>query len=244
MVRSGKTKKMSEVEAFDFSLATKAKLRAKRRELVLAHSETLEYEFRRMRDKIDWDALCQASTEDAVNAALSHVDQVTRTRLPSAAAILATVHDPKYPKLRPIRFLAESCALALQTNPPSAALYKPRYSRDICYEERKRKGPAPTPMTNLEYWRGQDELGQRVPVKYLRKINRQKAKEKGRSGNQGKRTLTYLDIPETIDHVKKKRTTVWLPETTVSKLKALSAATGVPMAELFRRAVESYLKNS
>ncbi len=235
---------MSEVEAFDFSLATKAKLRAERRGLALAHSETLEYEFRRMRDKIDWDALRQASTEDAVNAALSHVDQVTRTRLPGAAAILATVHDLKYPKLRPIRFLAESCALALQTNPTSAALYKPRYSRDICYKERKRKGPAPKPMTNLEYWRGQDELGQRVPVKYLSKINRQKAKEKGRPGSLGKRTLTYIDIPETIDYVKKKRTTVWLPETTVAKLKALSDATGVPMAELFRRAVETYLKNS
>jgi predicted DNA-binding protein len=44
--------------------------------------------------------------------------------------------------------------------------------------------------------------------------------------------------------VGKKRTTVWLPETTVAKLKKLSAATGAPMAELFRRAVEAYLNRS
>jgi len=47
-----------------------------------------------------------------------------------------------------------------------------------------------------------------------------------------------------MDKMKKKRTTVWLPETTVAKLKKLSSATGAPMAELFRRAVEAYLKRS
>jgi len=56
--------------------------------------------------------------------------------------------------------------------------------------------------------------------------------------------LTYVDIPEKIEDVGKKRTTVWLPETTVAKLKKLSAATGAPMAELFRRAVEAYLNRS
>jgi predicted DNA-binding protein len=40
----------------------------------------------------------------------------------------------------------------------------------------------------------------------------------------------------------KKRTTVWLPEGLLTKLKKLSDKTGAPMAELFRRAVEAYLK--
>jgi predicted DNA-binding protein len=40
----------------------------------------------------------------------------------------------------------------------------------------------------------------------------------------------------------KKRTTVWLPEELVERLKKLSRKTGAPMAELFRRAVEAYLK--
>jgi predicted DNA-binding protein len=40
----------------------------------------------------------------------------------------------------------------------------------------------------------------------------------------------------------KKRTTVWLPEELVAKLKKVSEKTGAPMAELFRRAVEAYLK--
>jgi predicted DNA-binding protein len=40
----------------------------------------------------------------------------------------------------------------------------------------------------------------------------------------------------------KKRTTVWLPNELVTKLKRLSQKTGAPMAELFRRAVEAYLK--
>jgi len=40
----------------------------------------------------------------------------------------------------------------------------------------------------------------------------------------------------------KKRTTVWLPEELVVRLKKLSLKTGAPMAELFRRAVEAYLK--
>ncbi|MGO9210432.1 MAG: ribbon-helix-helix domain-containing protein [Terriglobales bacterium] len=40
----------------------------------------------------------------------------------------------------------------------------------------------------------------------------------------------------------KKRTTVWLPEELLAKLKKASAKTGAPMAELFRRAVEGYLK--
>jgi len=42
----------------------------------------------------------------------------------------------------------------------------------------------------------------------------------------------------------KKRTTVWLPVELVKKLKKLSTKTGAPMAELFRRAVESYLKKA
>ncbi|MGA2077176.1 MAG: ribbon-helix-helix domain-containing protein [Terriglobia bacterium] len=40
----------------------------------------------------------------------------------------------------------------------------------------------------------------------------------------------------------KKRTTVWLPEDVLEKLKRLSRKTGAPMAELFRRAVVAYLK--
>jgi predicted DNA-binding protein len=40
----------------------------------------------------------------------------------------------------------------------------------------------------------------------------------------------------------KKRTTVWLPVKLLARLKKLSRKTGAPMAELFRRAVEAYLK--
>jgi hypothetical protein len=244
MAKGGKTQKTGEAEAFDFPLATKRKLKDQRKEWVLADSENLRAEFQRLRNKIDWDALRQASKEDKVNAALSAVDQYTRDRLPNAAAILATVRDPDYPKLRPIRFLADSCALA-RTYPNSNDPYSPRYSRDICYQERKRRGPAPKPITNLEYWHGQAKLGQKVPVKYLRRINKLQAKELARFEAEKIRTgLTYVDIPENIDSMKKKRTTVWLPETTVAKLKKLSAVTGAPMAELFRRAVEAYLKTS
>jgi Ribbon-helix-helix domain len=53
--------------------------------------------------------------------------------------------------------------------------------------------------------------------------------------------LTYVDIP-TIFESMKKRTTVWLPEQLVERLKKLSRKTGAPMAELFRRAVEAYVK--
>ena len=212
--------------------------------MVLTHSEMLRYGLQRVRDKIDWDALCQASTEDDVNKALSGVDQFSRERLPNAAAIVATVHDPKCPKLRPIRFLAESCALAVQTNPRSGDPYSPRYSRDICYKERKRRGPVPKLMTNLEYWGSQSALGMKVPVRYLRRINKQEAKLSRTSEGYKKRKLTYVDIPETIDTMKKRRTTIWLPETTLTKLRKLSAATGAPMAELFRRALEAYLKGS
>jgi len=42
--------------------------------------------------------------------------------------------------------------------------------------------------------------------------------------------------------MKKKRTTVWLSVPLLAKLKKLSKKTGAPMAELFRRAVEAYLK--
>jgi len=245
MAESGKTRKAGEAEPFDFSLAAIKQLRAKRKELVLVDSETLSYEFRRMQDRINWGALRQASTENEVNAALSGVDVVTRGRLPSAAAILATVRDRKYPKLRPIRFLAESCALAMRNKPKSGDVYAPRYSRDICYKERKRRGPAPKPVSDLEYWRGQAKSGQRVPTRFLRRINKDEAKEKQTSASYvNTALLTYTDIPETIDSVKKKRTTVWLPEATVAKLKKLSSATGAPMAELFRRAVETYLNRS
>jgi predicted DNA-binding protein len=40
----------------------------------------------------------------------------------------------------------------------------------------------------------------------------------------------------------KKRTTVWLPEELLERLKKLSRKTGAPMAESFRRAVEAYVK--
>ena len=245
MAGSGKTLKPSEAEPFDFSLATKKQLRVRRKELVLAHSDTLRYEFQRMQDVINWDGLRQASTEEGVNAALSRIDQTTRDRLPSAAAILATVQDPKYPKLRPIRFLAESCALAMRNKPKRGDVYAPRYSRDICYQERKRRGPTPKAVADLEYWRGQAKLGQRVPTRFLRRINKEEAKEKQTSASYGNAVeLTYTDIPERIASVKKRRTTVWLPEKMVAKLKDLSAKTGAPMAELFRRAVEAYLNRS
>jgi hypothetical protein len=100
-------------------------------------------------------------------------------------------------------------------------------------------------MTDLEYWRGQAAMGMRVPVKYARLIDREETKKRRDKGNaEGHAQLTYVDIPEKMESVKKRRTTVWLPETTVAKLKRLSASTGAPMAELFRRAVEAYVKNS
>src|ERR1700694_2504838 len=129
MARSGKTLKPTEAEPFDFSLGTKKQLRVRRKELVLADSDTLRYEFQRMQDVINWDGLRQALTEEDVNVALSRIDQTTRNRLPSAAAILATIQDPKYPKLRPISFLAESCALAMRNKPKRGDVYAPRYSR-------------------------------------------------------------------------------------------------------------------
>ena len=244
MARSVKTPKTREAEAFDFPLDAKRQLKAKRKEWVLGNSENLCAELQRLRNEIDWDALRQAETVDDVDAALSAVDQYARARFPNSSAILATVRDPSYPKLRPIRFLAQSCALAI-TYPNSGHLYSPRYSRDICYQERKRRGPPPKPITDLEYWHEQAKLGQKVPVKYLTRINKLQAGEKARSEAQKIRTdLTYVDIPAKIEGMKKKRTTVWLPETTVAKLKKVSAATGAPMAELFRRAVEAYLKTS
>ena len=133
----------------------------------------------------------------------------------------------------------------MRNEPKSAELYSARYSRDICYSERKRRGPEPRPPTNLEFWLEQAKLGQRVPPKYRRRIDKFLAEEQARSEAQKIRTeLTYVDIHEKIEGMKKKRTTVWLPETTVAKLKKLSVATGAPMAELFRRAVEAYLKRS
>jgi len=53
--------------------------------------------------------------------------------------------------------------------------------------------------------------------------------------------LTYSDIHFILADVKK-RTTVWLPQELFERLKKLSRKTGAPMAELFRRAVEAYLK--
>jgi hypothetical protein len=53
--------------------------------------------------------------------------------------------------------------------------------------------------------------------------------------------LTYLDIRNRFANVKK-RTTVWLPLDLIERLKKLSRKTGAPMAELFRRAVEAYVR--
>jgi ribbon-helix-helix protein len=53
--------------------------------------------------------------------------------------------------------------------------------------------------------------------------------------------LTYIDIHSILADVKK-RTTVWLPQELLERLKKLSRKTGAPMAELFRRAVEAYVK--
>lgn len=241
MTASGKTPKTSEPEPFEFPLVAKKRHQARKKELALAHSNDLKYQFQRVREMIDWDALRNASNEDEINAALSRIDQPTRTKLPNSAAILATIKDPKYPKLRPISFLSRSCALSLQTNPKTADDYSPRYSRDLCYKERKRRGPEPKPIKPLEYWVAQAKNGQGVPPEYVSKIDRLLAKEKHKNVT---RELTYVDIPTIMKTMKKKRTTVWLPETTVEKLKKLSATTGAPMAELFRRAVEAYLKES
>lgn len=244
MAKGVKTQKTTDPEAFDFSLGTKKKLKAQRKEWVFNESKNLSAEFKRLQKEIDWDALSRAANENDVNAALSAVHQYMRDRLPNAAAILAAVLDPDYPKLRPIRFLADSCALT-STYRNSGDTYSPRYSRDICYRERKRRGPAPKPIPNLEFWQGQAELGQRVPIRYIRRINKLQAEKEVRAKAQEISThLTYVDIPARMDGVKKKRTTVWLPETTVAKLKKLSVVTGVPMAELFRRAVEVFLKPS
>jgi hypothetical protein len=54
--------------------------------------------------------------------------------------------------------------------------------------------------------------------------------------------LTYFDIRAIVRTMKKRRTTVWLPEDLVARLRRLSEKTGAPMAELFRRAVVAYLK--
>jgi len=54
-------------------------------------------------------------------------------------------------------------------------------------------------------------------------------------------TLTYIAIHGTIV-LMKKRTTVWLPEKLLTSLRKVSEKTGAPMAEIFRRAVEAYLK--
>ena len=53
--------------------------------------------------------------------------------------------------------------------------------------------------------------------------------------------MTHVDIYGRL-HPMKKRTTVWLPDKLLARLKKLSRKTGAPMAELFRRAVEAYLK--
>ena len=86
MTKGGKTQKTGDAEAFDFPLLAKRELKAQRKEWALANSEVLYAEFQRLRDKIDWDALGRAWTEDDVNGVLSAVDQFTRDRLPSAAA--------------------------------------------------------------------------------------------------------------------------------------------------------------
>jgi hypothetical protein len=243
MTRGGKTPKIGDPTAFDFPLFKKREHKVQEKEWVLGNSENLCAEFQRLRDKIDWDLLSKASTEDDVNAALSAVDKYARERLPNAAPILAAVRDPNYPKVRPIRFLAESCALARTYS--DRGPYSPRYSRDICYEERKRRGPPTKPMADLEYWHAQAKLGQKVPRKFLSRIHKLHAKEQEQlEVSNTYPELTYVDIHGKMDTVKKKRTTVWLPETSVAKLKKLSDTTGAPMAELFRRAVEAYLKSS
>ncbi len=245
MKRSGETGKSGPSEPFDFSFAAKKRMAAKLRADILARSETLRYQLERLRQKIDWEQLRNAASEADVNSALAALDEFDRNQLSCTAAILATVRDDAYPKLRPFRFLAESCAQALYTNPKSAEEYSPRYSRDICYQERKRRGPPAKQMTNLDYWRIQADAGQPVPVRYLRRINRKHAKDQRRHAAGNLRTeLTYTDIPATIGEMKKKRTTIWLPEGTIARLKQLSERTGAPMAELFRRAVEKYLRDS
>ncbi len=60
-------------------------------------------------------------------------------------------------------------------------------------------------------------------------------------GLRVRNVLTYVDIYGRL-HPMNKRTTVWLSESLLARLKKLSRKTGAPMAELFRRAVEAYLK--
>ena len=121
----------------------------------------------------------------------------------------------------------------------------PVFSRYLLSREETAR-TVPKAPTNLEYWLEQAKLGQKTPRKYLRKINKLLAEEQARSEGQKIRTeLTYGDIPEKMEDMKKKRTTVWLPQTTVAKLKKLSVATGAPMAERVacsRSVFKPYLK--
>src|SRR5258708_5357255 len=123
MTRSGETPKVGQAPPLDFSLATMKQMAAKRRSDIWARSENLKYEFDRLKDKIDWEQLRDASSEADVNSVLAALDEFDRGRLPYAAAILATVQDDAYPKLRPIHFLAESCALSLYAAPKSVEEY-------------------------------------------------------------------------------------------------------------------------
>ncbi len=157
MAKGVKTQKTTDPEAFDFSLGTKKKLKAQRKEWVFNESKNLSAEFKRLQKEIDWDALSRAANENDVNAALSAVHQYMRDRLPNAAAILAAVLDPDYPKLRPIRFLADSCALT-STYRNSGDTYSPRYLAHLLSREEEAR-PSTKAHTKSRILAGSSRIG-------------------------------------------------------------------------------------
>jgi hypothetical protein len=85
---------------------------------------------------------------------------------------LAAVLDDNCPKVRPFGFLAESCATDGYLNPETNRPYAPRYSRDLCGEEKRRQVPDAQKITRQGYWRAQAEAGQPVPARVLRQIRK------------------------------------------------------------------------
>jgi hypothetical protein len=82
MAKTGKKQNNVGAEPFEFPLFVRKQHEARRRELAFADAETLRYEFQRLKDKIDWEALRLSETEKQVDAALSRLDEFDRNRLP------------------------------------------------------------------------------------------------------------------------------------------------------------------
>ncbi len=239
----GETRQVDGSRAAHFSFLSAGRDQVNRwKQKVYARSQGYKLAFTQLRSQIDFGRLSKAKTEKDVDDALAKLHPVDRSRLPSSAAILAAVRDPKYPKIRPLTFIASSCALDGFTKRSTGEPYAPRYSRDLVAEERSKHRDDPKPLTGLRYWRAQAEAGQTVPEVWRRRLKRRSRKKSQEFPPAKERMLTYVNISKTIKPVKKRRTTVWLPENLIERLKKLSDKTGAPMAELLRRAVEAYLK--